>query len=72
MKGDKVNLSSVFLKRVGLSFIRAFVASLLTFSLGLAQAPNWSFSKSAGLAALVGAITAGIRAVQHVLEGGPA
>jgi len=63
-----MKVSSVFLKRVALSFLRAFAASLLTFAVGLAQAPNWSFSKSAGLAALVAALTAGLRAVQHVLE----
>lgn len=62
-------MSSVFLKRVALSFVRAFAASLLTFAVGLANAPDWSFSRSAGIAALVGAVTAGVRAVQHLVEG---
>ena len=64
-----MTVSSVFLKRVALSFVRAFGASLLVFVIGLAQAPEFSFSKSAGLAALVAALTAGLRAVQHVIEG---
>jgi len=64
-----MKVSSVFLKRVALSFVRAFGASLLVFVIGLAQAPEFSFSKSAGLAALVAALTAGLRAVQHVIEG---
>lgn len=65
-----MTLSSTFLKRVALSFIRAFAASLIVFVVGLAQAPEFSFSKSAGLAALVAALTAGLRAVQHGLESG--
>lgn len=62
-------MTSLFLKRIALSFVRAFVASLLVFALGLAQAPDWTFSKSAGVAAIVAALTAGIRAVQHAVEG---
>lgn len=65
-----MNISQVFLKRVALSFLRAFGASLLVFGVGLANAPDWSFSRSAGVAALVAAVTAGLRAVQHALEGG--
>jgi hypothetical protein len=64
-----MSLSPLFLKRVALSFVRAFAASLLTFGVGLANAPEWSFSKSAAVAALVAAVTAGFRAVQHTLEG---
>ena len=64
-----MTVSPIFLKRVALSFVRAFGASLLVFVIGLAQAPEFSFSKSAGLAALVAALTAGLRAVQHVIEG---
>ena len=63
-----MTVSPIFLKRVALSFVRAFGASLLVFVIGLAQAPEFSFSKSAGLAALVAALTAGLRAVQHVIE----
>lgn len=62
-------MSSLFLKRVALSFLRAFASSLLVFAVGLANAPDWSFSKSAGVAALVAAVTAGVRAVQHLVEG---
>lgn len=62
-------VTSLFLKRVALSFIRAFGASLLTFLIGIAAAPEWSFSKAAAVAALVAAVTAGLRAVQHVIEG---
>jgi len=62
-------VSSLFLKRVALSFVRAFGASLLTFLIGIATAPEWSFSKAAAVAALVAAVTAGLRAVQHAIEG---
>jgi hypothetical protein len=61
-------MTPVFLKRVALSFVRAFAASLLVFGIGLAQAPEWSFSKAAGVAAILAAVTAGLRAVQHALE----
>jgi len=63
-----MKVTSTFLKRVALSFVRAFGASLLVFAIGLAQAPEFSFSRSAGLAALVAAVTAGLRAVQHAVE----
>ncbi len=63
-----MKLSSDFLKKVALSFVRAFAASLVVFAVGLAQAPEFTFSKAAGLAALTGALTAGLRAVQHALE----
>lgn len=63
-----MNVSPEFLKKVGLSFVRAFAASLLVFAVGLAQAPDWSFNKAAGLAALTAAVTAGLRAVQHLFE----
>jgi hypothetical protein len=63
-----MHVSSLFLKRVALSFVRAFAASLLTFLIGIATAPEWTFSKAAAVSALVGAITAGLRAIQHVLE----
>lgn len=61
-------VSSVFLKRVALSFVRAFGASLITFLIGIAAAPDWSFSKAAAVGAIVAAVTAGLRAVQHVVE----
>lgn len=63
-----MSLSSAFLKKVALSFIRAFLGSVIVFLVGLATAPEWSFSKTAAVAALVAAVTAGLRAVQHVLE----
>lgn len=63
-----MKLSSVFLKRVAMSFLRAFGASLIVFLTGLLTAPDWSFSKGAAVSALVGAVTAGLRAVQHVVE----
>ncbi len=63
-----MKFSSDFLKKVGLSFVRAFAGSLLVFVIGLAQAPEWGFNKAAGLAALTAAVTAGLRAAQHVFE----
>ncbi len=52
------------------SFTRAFVGVFLTFWAGWFAAPEWSTWKSALLAALVGAGTAGLRALQGLLTQG--
>lgn len=61
-------MSSLFLKRVALSFLRAFAVSLLVFATGFLQAPNWNDARAAWVAALIGALTAGVRAIQHLVE----
>ena len=52
------------------SFARAFVAALITSVLGLLAMPTESWSKALLIAALTGAVTAGIRAVQGFLTPG--
>lgn len=49
------------------SFVRAFVGAFLVTVTGWLAAPNWSVWHSALLGALVGAATAGIRAIQGLL-----
>lgn len=63
-----MTLSSAFVKKVAYSFLRAFGGSLIVFLIGIATAPAWSFSRAAAVGALVAAVTAGLQAVQHVLE----
>jgi hypothetical protein len=46
------------------SFLRAFLATFLTMITGALQAPNLSTGKSLAVAALIGAVTAGVRALQ--------
>jgi hypothetical protein len=46
------------------SFVRAFLGAFLTSIIGILDAPDLSTLKSVAFAALVGALTAGIRAVQ--------
>lgn len=52
------------------SFTRMFVAVFLTFWQGWLAAPDWVTWKSAGLAAVIAAATAGVRAVQGLLTTG--
>jgi hypothetical protein len=52
------------------SFLRAFLASFLTLLTGWLAAPDWSTWKSAILAVLVGAVTAGVRALQGLVTPG--
>jgi hypothetical protein len=46
------------------SFVRAFLASLITTLLGVWFAPDFVFSKAALVSLLIGAVTAAIRVVQ--------
>ncbi len=46
------------------SFMRAFLAALFTLLIGLLDAPEFALSKSALIAVIVGAVTAGVRAIQ--------
>lgn len=52
------------------SFIRMFIAVFLTFWQGWFAAPDWATWKSAALAAVIAATTAGVRAVQGLLTSG--
>jgi hypothetical protein len=52
------------------AFTRAFVGVFLTFWAGWLAAPDWSTWKSALLAAVIGAATAGARALQGLLTVG--
>jgi hypothetical protein len=52
------------------SFVRAFVGVFLTMWAGWLAAPDMSTWKSAVLAATIGAITAGVRALQGLLTNG--
>lgn len=52
------------------SFTRAFVGVFVTFWIGWLAAPDWSTWHSALLAAVIGAATAGARAVQGLFTGG--
>jgi len=63
--------SEAFVKKVALSFARAFLATFLVGAVGLAQSPDFSSARAAGIALVVGAVTAGIRAVQAIVEGSP-
>jgi len=63
--------SADFVKKIALSFARAFLATLLVGAVGIAQSPDFSTAKAAGIALVVGALTAGLRAVQAIVEGSP-
>lgn len=67
-----MNLSfdKAFLEKLALSFIRAFLGVFIAGISGLLMVPDWSAAKSAAIALVVAALTAGIRAVQHVVFDG--
>jgi hypothetical protein len=52
------------------AFTQAFAGSFLVLVGGWFSAPNWTFSTSAVTAILVGALTAGVRALQALLTPG--
>lgn len=52
------------------SFVRAFLAVFVTLLTGWLAAPDWSTWKSALTAAIVGALTAGVRALQGFVTSG--
>lgn len=52
------------------SFLRAFVAGVLTFWIGIFVAPDFHFTKAVLIGLVIGAITAGFRAVQGLLTKG--
>lgn len=56
-----------FLKKLALSFARAFVGAFIAGVTGLLTVPDWNTGKAALVALVVAALTAGVRAVQHVV-----
>lgn len=56
-----------FVEKLAYSFGRAFLATFAVGITGLLAAPDWSTKKAALVALTVAAVTAGVRAVQHVL-----
>lgn len=62
-------ISTAVLKKLAWSFGRAFVASLVVGLAGITAVPSLSAAKALALAALTGAVTAGIRAAEQTLFG---
>ena len=54
----------VWFKKVGLSFVRAFVGTFIAGLVGVLAVPDWEAGKAALVALSVAALTAGIRAIQ--------
>lgn len=55
--------NKLLLRKLFVSFIVGFGGSFIPFITGWAQAPNYSFDKSVWIAALMGAVAAGVRAL---------
>lgn len=52
------------LEKAGLSFLRAFVGSVVVLSVGISQAPNLDQAYALGVAALIASFAAGLKAIQ--------
>lgn len=52
------------------SFTRAFLGSLLVLGIGVLNSPNLHAARAAGVAALVGAFAAGLKALQELATKG--
>lgn len=52
------------------SFVRAFLGTFITLSIGILSAPNLDLTKSLIVGVLVAAVTAGVRAIQGFLTPG--
>jgi hypothetical protein len=63
--------SEAFVKKVALSFARAFLAAFAVGAVGIASSPDFSAAKAALIALVIAALTAGLRAVQAIVEGSP-
>jgi hypothetical protein len=59
---------TALLSAAGRAFLRAFVASLLVLGFGILAAPDLSHMYLVGVAALVGAFAAGLRAIQAYVK----
>lgn len=54
-----------FIKKIAFSFGRAFVASLIVTLPGIWASPNFQTGKAFAISAIIGAVAAGFRAIQH-------
>jgi hypothetical protein len=52
------------------AFVRAFIGAFLVFVIGMLSAPELVWDKAAVIAALVGALSAGFRALEGLLTSG--
>ena len=62
-----LNLNKPFAEKLAWSFARAFGGSMLVLLPGVWAAPDFNAGKALAISALVASVTAGFRAVQHVL-----
>jgi hypothetical protein len=62
-----MGLNEVDIRRIAWTFVQGFLGALLVLAPGILQAPNMETAKSLGIAALVGAIAAGISAVKNLV-----
>lgn len=60
-------MTQEFVLKVFWSFLRAFLASFIVLVPGILAAPNLTAAKSLAIAAVVGALAAGFRAIQSLL-----
>lgn len=60
----------LLVKRVALSFVRAFVGAFIILAPGILAAPDLTAAKAAIVAAFIAAVTAGFRAIQAFLAMG--
>lgn len=67
-----MKISKALAEKVAFSFLRAFGATFLAGMLGLLAVPDWNAGKTALIALSIASLTAGIRAVQHLLLDAPA
>jgi hypothetical protein len=63
---------NAFLKKLAYSFARAFIGAFLVGLTGLLASPNWDAAKAAAVALVIAAVTAGVRAIQHIVVDPPA
>ena len=56
-----------FLKKLAFSFGRSFLGVFIAGLTGLLTVPDWNTGKAAVIALIMAGLTAGVRAVQHVV-----
>jgi hypothetical protein len=56
-------INRLFWQKLVVAFLVAFFGALVPLLTGLGQSPDWKFDKAVWMAALVGAVGAGARAV---------
>lgn len=65
-----IGTGNTALEKIEDSFVRAFLGTLFASLIGLMSAPDFSFTKSAVIGLLVGAVSAAIRTIQGALTPG--